>query len=297
MARARILHVFSPADNVSPFDVNMAVDAGYQVIVPYAGVNRDKVAALVQDAIFSRPPNSFASTGVFVGGHDVDEAAEMLARAKKAMFPPFEIALFADPNGAYTTAAALVALVRKHLEGKQADGFAGLQVAVFGGGPVGLCAAVLIAKQGGRPRLVRLTRSAASETVERFGARYGVELENVPGQTDDLKAQALENARVAITTAKAGVQVLGPALLDGAPRLEVVADVNAVPPTGIAGVEPHHDGAALATAAGSLCGIGALAIGKLKYDVQHGLLKRMIESDGAVCLDFADAYALAAELV
>jgi len=297
MARARILHILSPAENVSPFDVNMAVDAGYQVIVPYAGVNRDKVAALVQDAIFSRPPNSFASTGVFVGGHDVDEAAEMLARAKKAMFPPFEVGLFADPNGAYTTAAALVAWVGKSLEGKQADAFAGLEVAVFGGGPVGLCAAVLIAKLGGRPRLVRLTQSAPSETVERFGARYGVKLDNVPGQTDDLKAQALESARVAITTAKAGVQVLSAALLDGAPRLEVVADVNAVPPTGIAGVEPHHGGDALQTAAGSLCAIGALAIGKLKYDVQHGLFRRMIESEDAVYLDFGDAYDLATELV
>ena len=83
MGRARILHMFSPADNVSPFDVNMAVDAGYQTVVPYSGVDRENVSALVQDAMFSRPPNSFASTGVFIGGNDVEEAEEMLARASK----------------------------------------------------------------------------------------------------------------------------------------------------------------------------------------------------------------------
>jgi methylene-tetrahydromethanopterin dehydrogenase len=289
--------MLSPADNVSPFDVNMAVDAGYGTVVPYSGVNRDNVVGFVQDAMFSRPPNSFASTGVFIGGHDVEEAAEMLARSKKAMFAPFELGLFADPNGAYTTAAALVALVRKHLDSKGIDGFADLDLAVFGGGPVGLCAAVLMAREGGRPRLVRLTRSASGETVERFGARYGVELANVPGQTDELKARALESAAVAITTAKAGVQVLTKALLDRAPRLAVVADVNAVPPTGIAGVEPNHSGDSLETAVASPRGIGALAIGKVKYDVQRGLFRRMIESDAAVSLDFADAYSLATALV
>ena len=297
MKRARILHMLSPADNVSPFDVNMAVDAGYETVVPYAGVNRDKVVALVQDAMFSRPPNSFACTGVFIGGHDVEEAAEMLARSKKAMFAPFELGLFADPNGAYTTAAALVALVLKQLRNKGIDGFANLDLAIFGGGPVGLCAAVLMAREGGRPHLVRLTSSASGETVERFGARYGVELENVPGQTEELKAQALENAVVAIATAKAGIQVVNEALLDRAPKLAVVADVNAVPPTGIAGVAPNHSGESLQTAVGSPSGIGAMAIGKIKYDVQHGLFKRMIESDAAVSLGLADAYSLATELV
>ncbi len=297
MGRARILHMFSPADNVSPFDVNMAVDAGYQTVVPYSGVDRENVSTLVQDAMFSRPPNSFASTGVFIGGHDVEEAAEMLARASKTTFPPFELSLFADPNGAYTTAAALVAVVLKNLKAEGMDGFAGLPVAVFGGGPVGLCAAVLIAREGGRPSLVRLTHSAGSDVVERFGARYGVALPNVPGQTDELKAQALENTVVAITTAKAGIQVLTQALLDRAPELKVAADVNAVPPTGIAGVEPQHGGDPLETAVGTPRAIGALAVGKLKYDVQQGLFRRMIESDAPVCLDFLDAYALASELV
>ena len=34
MERAYILHMFTPGAQISPFDVNMAVDAGYQVVTP-----------------------------------------------------------------------------------------------------------------------------------------------------------------------------------------------------------------------------------------------------------------------
>ena len=75
-----------------------------------------------------------------------------------------------------------------------------------------------------------------------------------------------------------------------------MADVNAVPPSGIEGVQPTHGGDAITTAAGDVTAFGALAIGKLKYSVQHQLFKRMLEADHAVCVDFPDAYALAREL-
>ena len=34
-APKRILHFITPLKNVSPFDVNMAADAGFDVVVPY----------------------------------------------------------------------------------------------------------------------------------------------------------------------------------------------------------------------------------------------------------------------
>ncbi len=34
MARKNILHMITPLRQMSPFDVNMAVDAGYDVVVP-----------------------------------------------------------------------------------------------------------------------------------------------------------------------------------------------------------------------------------------------------------------------
>jgi methylene-tetrahydromethanopterin dehydrogenase len=35
-----ILHMFSPQKHMSPFDVNMAADAGFKVIVPYINGTR-----------------------------------------------------------------------------------------------------------------------------------------------------------------------------------------------------------------------------------------------------------------
>ncbi|MEX3896019.1 methylene-tetrahydromethanopterin dehydrogenase N-terminal domain-containing protein, partial [Paraburkholderia sp. BR10954] len=116
--RPYILHMFTATPQMSPFDVNMAADAGYQVIVPYCNVEAGMVANLTQDAIFSRGPKGVSRTGIFIGGRDVMQAVAMLDTARRAMVPPFEVSVFADPSGSYTTAAALVALVERHL-GKQ----------------------------------------------------------------------------------------------------------------------------------------------------------------------------------
>ena len=43
MERSYILHMFTPGKQMSPFDINMAVDAGYQVVVPYCGVTLDEI--------------------------------------------------------------------------------------------------------------------------------------------------------------------------------------------------------------------------------------------------------------
>ena len=111
-----ILHMMTPLKHMSPFDVNMALDAGYDAVVPYTSVGLDEVAGLVQDAIFSRPPDRGPRTGFFIGGKDAILALDMLDAAKRAQVPPFEASLFADPAGSFTTAAAMMACVERVLE-------------------------------------------------------------------------------------------------------------------------------------------------------------------------------------
>src|SRR4051812_9358274 len=113
MEKPRVLHFLTPLARLSPFDVNMAYDNGFMV-AGYTGVELKDVAGLTQDAMFSRGPPDAAKTVLFVGGRDAMLALDMAEAAKRAMFPPFLVSLFVDPSGAFTTAAAMVALVERH---------------------------------------------------------------------------------------------------------------------------------------------------------------------------------------
>ena len=119
MAEPYILHMISPLKHVSPFDVNMALDAGFDTVVPYAHVEVAEVRALVQDAIFSRPPKLSLRTGLFIGGRNAVLALAMLQAAKDALVPPFALSIFADPAGSFTTAGAMVACVGARAEGEE----------------------------------------------------------------------------------------------------------------------------------------------------------------------------------
>src|SRR3546814_19476997 len=103
-----ILHMLSPLRHVSPFDVNMALDAGFTSVIPYVGVELGDVTGLVQDAIFSRGPRGAKRTGVFIGGRNAVLALDLLVAARTAMVPPFAISELADPAGSFPPHAPIV---------------------------------------------------------------------------------------------------------------------------------------------------------------------------------------------
>jgi len=291
-----ILHLLSPLGHVSPFDVNMAVDAGFDVVVPYTRVELKEVGALIQDAIFSRGPKGVKATGAFIGGKNAELALDMLDCARRAMVPPFEISVFADPAGSFTTAAAMVAKVEKALAQKQGD-LAGRKVAIFGGtGVVGFASAVITALQKADPVLVgydgvERVKQLAESAKKRFGAEIGY----ADGSSEAANGRVLADAEIVLSAPKAGIRVVTKAQLAKAPKLLVAADVNAVPPSSIEGVDVQDDGKPIPGT--QAIGIGALAIGNVKYKVQAGLLKRMIETPKPLYLDFRDAFDLARQIV
>lgn len=298
MEKPHILHLFTPAAQASPFDVNMAYDAGFDAVVPYTGVSTAGVAALTQDAIFSRGPKGVRRTGIFIGGRDVDVALDMLDAARKAMVPPFEVSVFADPSGAFTTAGAVVAAVERQLKRAHGSGLAGRRVLVLGGtGPVGLVAAALCAQEGALVELASHTSlGRAQASAELVRTRCALSVNPVFAASANVGSLAAK-ADVVISAAKAGAEVLPAEALTPAKALLVAADVNAVPPAGIAGIGVMDDGVAL-TAAGSgkAVGIGALAIGNIKYQCERQLFESMRTGDRAVYLDFRHAFDKAREL-
>jgi methylene-tetrahydromethanopterin dehydrogenase len=296
MASKHILHMLTPLRQMSPFDVNMAVDAGFDAVVPYTGVTLAEVTGLVQDAIFSRPPDAGVNTGIFIAGKDVSLALDMFDAAKKAMVPPFVISVFADPAGSFTTAAAMVARVEKTLDKKFSRTLKDTRISVFGAtGVVGFCTAVIAAKEGahvtivGHDGLERISKTAAE-----IKNRFAVDVHAEDGSTDAKKTAIVEASEVVLAAARAGVQVLSKAQLKGAGKLLLAADVNAVPPAGIEGLAVNASSDPIDGS--SALGIGALAIGNVKYKTEFGLFQKMIDAKKPVAFDFQDAFSLAREI-
>ena len=302
MEQPFILHMLSPSKHVSPFDVNMALDAGFNAVVPYSNVELGEVAGLVQDAIFSRGPKAVTRTGIFIGGKNAGQALDMLKAAKGAMFPPFRMSVFADPAGSFTTAAAMVACVEAALKARcapndRSGGLDGRRVLVFGAtGVVGYSAGVIAGGEGAEVTLVGYDGEArVKAAAEDAKARFGVTLYYADGSSDALKRDLVKDSEVIFCAGRAGTQVLSADHLAAAGLLQVAADVNAVPPAGIEGLDVQDDGAPLAGT--HALGIGALAVGNIKYQVESGLFRKMIDSDEALYLDFRDAFKLARDLV
>ena len=301
MSKRSIMHMFTPMAHTSPFDINMAIDAGYDMAFPHQNMQLGDVSGMTQDAIFSRGPKGVKKTGVFIGGRDVGVAMDMLDAAKKAMVSPFEISVFADPSGAFTTAASLVACVGHELKNKTQHGFKGTKAIVFGGtGPVGFTTAIIAAQQGADTTIVdHFSLDTALEFAAEAKRRYNVDLIATTAASDADKARLITDADIIFCTAKAGIQVLNASVLSDAKKLKVAGDVNAVPPLGIEGIKVMDSGAILTHAINSkgAVAVGALAVGNVKYKLQHELLRQTLETKTPVYIDFRDAFEGAKKLV
>lgn len=300
MAKTFILHMLTPEKNLSPFDVNMAVDAGWAATVPYTQLEVGEIPALVQDTIFSRSPSGVRHTGIFIGGRDVKIAMDMLRAAKKAMVPPFEVSVFADPSGSFTTAAAMVAMAEQELLKRSENGLKGANVLCLGGtGPVGQIAAALAAQAGANVKIIGRQLEKAQAVAALVNAEFGGGKTAIEGDADANKGELIKTADVVFATAAAGIQVLSAELVAAAPQLKVAADVNAVPPSGIAGLDAHHAGTPIEGSISGAVGIGALAIGNIKYQTQSELLGRMTQltnrGDKPVYLHYEQAFQAARE--
>ena len=298
MEKPYILHMLTTAKNLSPFDVNMALDAGWTSAIPYINVELAEVQGLVQDAIFSRSTKSLKRTGIFIGGRDTKEAMDMLKAAQKAMVPPFEASVFADPSGAFTTAAGMVAAVERELRVKFNTTLEGKVILALGGtGPVGQAAAVIAAQAGAQVRIIGRQLEKAQRVADMCSNEFGGGKITITAGADADKGDLIKNADVVFATGAAGIELLSAELVASAPNLKVAADVNAVPPAGIAGVDAFANGTPIQGSGSGAVGIGALAIGQVKYQAQNRLLKQMVESDKPVYLHFEQAFAVARDYI
>lgn len=272
----------------SVFDRVVAYDGGADEVLSYGGVTEADVRDLIHGAIFTRGPKDLRHTAAFIGGADMAAGEQLLAAAHKAFFGPFTISLMLDSNGSNTTAVAAVA---KMLEAA-GDGRGQRAVVIAGTGPVGRRAAGLLAKAGAdvviTSRKPEDGERARGAIVERFGG--AVRSVAMPGAAQ--AASVLEGAALVLNAGPAGVQLIPKSAWAGRAGLRVAADVNAVPPLGIEGVEATDNG----VRKDGVTVFGALALGGLKMKVHKACIARLFERNDLV-LDAETIADLARELV
>jgi len=257
----------------SSFDRIVAHDAGVDAVLSYGDVSPEEVTPLVHGCLFTRGVPDLKHTAIWIGGSQVAAGEALTEAVTKAFFGPFRVSVMMDSNGCNTTAAAAVARLAGAMD------LSGARAVILGGtGPVGLRAAVLLARAGASVTITSRSMEKAKEAAARLRARFGVEVATTEARDDAGAARALEGAQLCLTAGAAGVQLLSRKIWATNPTLRVMGDVNAVPPLGIEGTEAGDKGV---EREGKRV-FGAMAIGGLKMKVHKAAVARLFEQSDAV---------------
>ena len=257
----------------SVFDRVVAYDGGADEVMSYGGITPDAVRDLVHGAIFTRGPKDLHRTAVFIGGTDMAAGEALLKAVRKTFFGPFSVSVMLDSNGSNTTAVAAVARLLQ-----VTGGAAGQRAFVTAGtGPVGLRAAGLLAKAGADVTITS-RRGADAATMDAIRQRFGGTVRDVVLADSTEAAAALEGATLLLHAGPAGVRLVPREAWAGRAGLRAVADLNAVPPLGIEGVEVTDN----AVERDGVTAFGALGVGSLKMKIHKACIARLFETNDLV---------------
>ena len=257
----------------SSFDRIVAHDAGVDAVLSYGNVSPEEVTPLVHGCLFTRGVPDLKHTAIWIGGSQVAAGEALTEAVTKTFFGPFRVSVMMDSNGCNTTAAAAVARLAGAMD------LSGARAVILGGtGPVGLRAAVLLARAGASVTITSRSMAKAKEAAAQLRARFGVEVAATEARDDQGVARALDGAQLCLAAGAAGVQLLSRKIWATNPTLRVMGDVNAVPPLGIEGTEAGDKGV---EREGKRV-FGAMAIGGLKMKVHKAAVARLFEQSDAV---------------
>jgi hypothetical protein len=269
----KLLIQLDSSPHPSVFDRVVAFDGGADQVLSYGGVAESDVRDLVHGAIFTRGPKDLHHTAIFVGGADMALGERLLRAVTKAFFGPMRVSVMLDTNGSNTTAVAAVARLKA-----AAGDVRGRRVVITAGtGPVGLRAAGLFARAGADVVLTS-RQPVPGEVLAGLETRFGKAVQAIVLSDASQAARALDGAHLLLNTGPAGVCLVPRDAWAGRQGLIAAADVNAVPPAGIEGIEATDDGV---ERDGAVV-FGALGVGKLKMKVHKACIQKLFERNDQV---------------
>jgi hypothetical protein len=270
----KLLLQLDSSPHPSVFDRVVALDGGADEVMSYGGVTADAVRDLVHGAIFTRGPKDLHNTAIFIGGNDLNVGERLLAAVRKAFFGPLSVSVMLDSNGSNTTAVAAVAKLQQ-AAGTMQDRRA---VITAGTGPVGLRAAGLLAQAGADVAVTSRRPQAGNQAVEAIRQRFGATVRAITMPDSSHAAASLEGAELLLNAGVAGVCVVPRDAWVGRAGLRVAADLNAVPPLGVEGIEVTDNGAQR----NSVTVFGALGVGGLKMKIHKACIAVLFERNDLV---------------
>lgn len=268
----KILLYLTPEKHVSAYDLIVAYDSGAEIVITYPSVEIFEVKDIIYDAIFSRSPAR--DMAIFISGHNFEKCQNLFDESVRIVnsFPKnLQVSITFDPDGACTTSAAMVAKVKSSLKGF----FKKKVVILAGTGPVGQCSSLLLAKKEKCSKISITSRKLekAKEITEKLDKMHKIKIEPLQGSSEEEIEFAVKDADIVFSTGTEGTQLLPKKIWLKNSKIKAMADVNAVFPLGIEGVDANDNGI---KKEGKIC-FGALAIGNLKIKVHHELIKKLFE--------------------
>ena len=283
----KLLLQLDSSTHPSVFDRVVGFDGGADHVLSYGSVTEKAVRDLVHGAIFTRGPKDLRNTAIFIGGTEMAAGEALLRAVTAAFFGPMRVSVMLDANGSNTTAVAAVAKLQQ-----AAGDVRGRRVVITAGtGPVGLRAAGLFAKAGADVTITS-RRPVDATVLAPVQHRFGGAVRAVVAADSAQVSAALEGAALLLNTGPAGVALVPRSAWAGRSGLRAVADLNAVPPSGVEGIEATDDGAERE----GVATFGALGIGKFKMKIHKGCIARLFERNDHV-LDAETIAQVAEELM
>jgi len=283
----KILIYISPERYSSIFDLILGYDGGADVVVPYSDTSDEEIMDVVYSCVFTRGSSGRKNTAIFIGGPDVNKGEEFMnaiLAVFKELGPDYRVSVAADPHGAHTTSSSCVVKIKDSV-----GSLKGLNATILAGtGPVGQSISILLAKEGCKVRITSRKIEKARKVCGIIKNKYDVDVKPFEARDDKSIEKAVSDADIVVSTGPEKIMLLPKKIWSRYPRIKVFADVNAVPPYGIEGVEGSDD---RKKTDGRII-IGGLSIGSLKIKVHHRVVEKLFEEKGQV-LDLEKIYGIA----
>ena len=257
----------------SVFDRVVAYDGGADEIMSCSGVTEENVRDLVHGTIFTRGPKDLHNTAIFIGGTDMSAGERLLKVVTDSFFGPMRVSVMLDSNGSNTTAVA--AVVKLQQAGDVRNRRALVTAAT---GPVGMRAAGLLAQAGAHVTVTSRRSEGGAKLAGDIRQRFGSTVTPVTMADASQAMGVMEGCELLLSAGGFGVKLVPREAWARRPGLRAAADVNAVPPLGIEGVEAVDNG----VDRDGIKTYGALGVGGLKMKLHKACIAKLFERNDLV---------------